>query len=150
QREDFLTLEVHPDGDFVRVFNNSEFKDEEIGGFIIRQNVAGRPVSLFRFPPETLLKTQTYTTVWSASSLSNHNPPSELVNRGHHQWRTGPKCTTILCKPNGQPVSWTKVVCPRDKEGKRLSNPPADAAYYSHRSKTSSFDGMTETRVWRP
>ena len=49
-----------------------------------------------------------------------------------------------------QPVSWTKVVCPRDKEGKRFSNPPADAAYYSHRSKTSSFDGMTERRVRRP
>ena len=38
-------------------------QDEEIGGFIIRQNVAGRPVSLFRFPPGTLLKSQTYTTV---------------------------------------------------------------------------------------
>lgn len=49
-----------------------------------------------------------------------------------------------------QPVSWTKVVCPRDKEGKRFSNPPADAAYYSHRSKTSSFDGMTDRQVWRP
>ena len=49
-----------------------------------------------------------------------------------------------------QAVSWTKVVCPRDKEGKRFSNPPADAAYYSHRSKTNSFDGMTDRQVWRP
>ena len=56
----------------------------------------------------------------------------------------------IIMESFSQPVSWTKVVCPRDREGKRFSNPPADAAYYSHRSKTSSFDGMTERRIWRP
>ncbi|CAH3156647.1 unnamed protein product [Porites lobata] len=148
-RDDNVHLKAEAEALNAKVINLGA-KDEEIGGFIIRQNVAGRPVSLFRFPPETLLKIQTYTTVWSASSLSNHNPPSEFVNRDHHQWRTGPKCTTILCKPNGQPVSWTKVVCPRDREGKRFSNPPADAAYYSHRSKTSSFDAITERRIWRP
>ena len=47
----------------LHVFLIISLQDEEIGGFIIRQNVAGRPVSLFRFPPETLLKIQTYTTV---------------------------------------------------------------------------------------
>ena len=56
----------------------------------------------------------------------------------------------IIMESFSQPVSWTKVVCPRDGEGKRFSNPPADAAYYSHRSKTSSFDAITERRIWRP
>ena len=56
----------------------------------------------------------------------------------------------IIMESFSQPVSWTKVVCPRDREGKRFSNPPADAAYYSHRSKTSSFDAITERRIWRP
>ena len=55
-------------------------QDEEIGGFIIRQNVAGRPVSLFRFPPETLLKTQTYTTVRIDTKLIENEEMIVAVN----------------------------------------------------------------------
>ena len=39
------------------------FQDEEIGGFMIQQNVAGRPVTVFRFPPRTRLKALSHATV---------------------------------------------------------------------------------------
>ena len=38
-------------------------QDEEIGGFMIQQNVAGRPVTVFRFPPRTRLKALSHATV---------------------------------------------------------------------------------------
>ncbi|XP_078348214.1 lamin-B1.S-like isoform X3 [Oculina patagonica] len=105
-------LEVNPDGNYVRVFNTSSFKDEEIGGYMIQQNVAGRPVTVFRFPPRTRLKALTNATVWSAASLSRHNPPSDFLWKDQHKWGTGPECTTILCKPNGQAVAWTTAAYP--------------------------------------
>ncbi|KAJ7382979.1 Intermediate filament tail domain-containing protein [Desmophyllum pertusum] len=105
-------LEVNPDGNYVRVFNTSSFKDEEVGGYMIQQNVAGRPVTVFRFPPRTRLKALSHATVWSAASLSRHNPPSDFLWKDQHKWGTGPECTTILCKPNGQAVAWTTAAYP--------------------------------------
>ena len=40
--------------------------------------------------------------VWSASSLAQHNPPTDFLWKEQNKWGTGPECTTILCKPNGQ------------------------------------------------
>ena len=37
------------------------------------------------------------------------------MNRDHHQWTTGPKCTTILCKPNGQVRQAFVSCCTWDK-----------------------------------
>ncbi|KAK2569155.1 Lamin-A [Acropora cervicornis] len=86
--------------------------DEEIGGYMIQQNVAGRPVTVFRFPPRTRLKALSHASVWSAASLSRHNPPSDFLWKEQHKWGTGPECTTILCKPNGQAVAWTTAAYP--------------------------------------
>lgn len=105
-------LEVNPAGKFVRLFNTSTFQDEEIGGFMIQQNIAGRPVTVFRFPPRTMLKANAHVTVWSASSLAQHKPPSDFLWKDQHKWGTGPECTTILCKPNGQAVAWTTAAFP--------------------------------------
>ena len=44
-------------------FNVFYSKDEEIGGHMIQQNVAGRPVTVFRFPPRTKLKALSHATV---------------------------------------------------------------------------------------
>lgn len=79
---------------------------------MIQQNVAGRPVTVFRFPPRTRLKALTHATVWSAQSLARHNPPSDFLWKDQHKWGTGPECTTILCKPNGQAVAWTTAAYP--------------------------------------
>ncbi|XP_028397529.1 lamin-B2-like [Dendronephthya gigantea] len=122
-------LEVNPSGKYVRLFNSSTFQDEEIGGFMIQQNISGSPVTVFRFPPRTKLKANSHVTVWSAVSLVPHNPPSDFLWKDQHKWGTGPECTTILCKPNGQAVAWTtaafpfgipKPVSSREEEGESL------------------------------
>lgn len=43
-------------------------QDENIGGHIIQQNMNGRPVGMFRFPPKTVLKAGAYTTVSQSST----------------------------------------------------------------------------------
>ena len=47
-------------------------QDEEIGGFMIQQNVAGRPVTVFRFPPRTRLKALSHATV--SIAITNLHP----------------------------------------------------------------------------
>ena len=78
-------------------------QDEEIGGFILQQNVGGHPVAVFRFPARTKLKSKGVVTVWSGlNDPIKHQPPSDFVWREQLTWGTGPECTTIVCKPNGQ------------------------------------------------
>eukprot|EP00794_Sanderia_malayensis_P018175 gene18175-19989_t len=105
-------LEVNPDGRYVRLFNTSAFLDEEIGSFMLQQNVGGKPVSIFRFPPRTRLKANAHITVWSACSHARHSPPSDFLWKEQHKWSTGPECTTIFCKPNGQAIAWTTASYP--------------------------------------
>lgn len=56
-------------------------QDEEIGGYMVQQNVSGRPVTVFRFPPRTRLKALSHTTVreleqnehGNVSNFANHS-----------------------------------------------------------------------------
>nr|CAB3263458.1 lamin-B2-like [Phallusia mammillata] len=100
-------VEVDDEGRFVRVHNSSPTLCENIGGCLLQQNVAGHPVAVFRFPPRTKLQPCHTTTVWCSGSLEAiHDPPSHYVWKQLDKWGTGPECTTILCKPNGQAVAW--------------------------------------------
>ncbi|XP_077967124.1 uncharacterized protein LOC120343340 isoform X2 [Styela clava] len=100
-------LQVADDGSCVVVSNTSATQEENIGGFMLQQSVGGHPVAVFRFPPRTRLKPSTTTTVWSARALNGvHNPPFHYVWSQLDKWGTGPECTTILCKPNGQAIAW--------------------------------------------
>lgn len=40
--------------------------------------------------------------VWAAASEAKHQPPSDFLWREQNKFKTGPNCTTILCKPNGE------------------------------------------------
>ncbi|XP_078486873.1 uncharacterized protein LOC100186516 isoform X2 [Ciona intestinalis] len=100
-------VQVDENGDFVRVHNTSATKEEEIGGFLLQQNVAGHPVAVFRFPPRTRLQPGHSATVWSNNSLNGaHDPPTHYLWKQLDKWGTGPECTTILCRPNGQAIAW--------------------------------------------
>ncbi|XP_052240589.1 uncharacterized protein LOC127851093 isoform X4 [Dreissena polymorpha] len=103
---DVKILEVNQDGKFVRLFNDGS-QEIEFGGYMIQQNVGGHPVAVFRFPPRTKFPEESTITVWSGSQDPvEHQPPRDFVWREQHKWGTGPECTTILCKPNGQAVAW--------------------------------------------
>ncbi|XP_060086406.1 uncharacterized protein LOC132565720 [Ylistrum balloti] len=104
---DIKILEVNQEGKYVRLSNDSE-QETEFGGFMIQQNVGGHPVAVYRFPGRAKFPKQSTITVWSGSNEAIlHQPPTDYVWKEQTKWGTGPECTTILCKPNGQAIAWT-------------------------------------------
>ncbi|CAL1537650.1 unnamed protein product [Lymnaea stagnalis] len=104
---DLKVLEVSQDGKYVRLINDGP-AEIEFGGYMIQQNVGGHPVAVFRFPPHTKFASDSTITVWAAINDSQlHNPPTDFFWKEQQKWGTGPECTTILCRPNGQAVAWT-------------------------------------------
>ncbi|XP_069484580.1 lamin tail domain-containing protein 1 isoform X2 [Ambystoma mexicanum] len=98
--------EVHPNGHFVRLFNSSLDTEDDVGGYLLQQNVRGYPVSMYRFPPKMRVRANAALLVWAAEANATHNPPSDLVWKELSKFGTGPEYTTILCKPSGQAVAW--------------------------------------------
>eukprot|EP00061_Rhincodon_typus_P007115 g28464.t1 len=46
-------IEVAANGHFVRLLNISLNMEEDIGNYILQQNIGGHPVTVYRFPPRT-------------------------------------------------------------------------------------------------
>ncbi|XP_041592360.1 lamin tail domain-containing protein 1 isoform X5 [Vulpes lagopus] len=103
---DIKIAEVNVKGLFVKLINSSLDKELEIGGHILQQNVNGQTISLYRFLPNVVMQANCTVTVWAAASEAKHQPPSDFLWREQNKFKTGPNCTTILCKPNGEAVAW--------------------------------------------
>ncbi|XP_073506362.1 lamin tail domain-containing protein 1 isoform X2 [Phyllobates terribilis] len=110
--------EVQPGGHFVRIVNRSLDKEEDIGGYLLQQNVRGHPVSIYRFPPKSRVLASCDVTVWASAAGVPHKPPTDFLWKEQNKFVTDPKCTTILCKPNGQAVAWFTPL--REKSRKSL------------------------------
>ncbi|XP_069619203.1 lamin tail domain-containing protein 1 isoform X2 [Ranitomeya imitator] len=110
--------EVQPDGHFVRIVNRSLDKEEDIGGYLLQQNIRGHPVSIYRFPPKSRVLASCDVTVWVSAAGFPHKPPTDFLWKEQNKFVTEPKCTTILCKPNGQAVAWFTPL--REKTRKSL------------------------------
>ncbi|KAM5332384.1 lamin tail domain-containing protein 1 [Glossophaga mutica] len=89
---------------YVKLNNSS--KERDIGNHILQQNVNGQAVSLFHFPPNTIVHANSTVTVWTAASKAKHQPPSDFLWEEENNFSTSPDCTTILCKPNGEAIAW--------------------------------------------
>ena len=75
----------------------------EFGDYLLKQQVGGHPVSVYRFPPRMTIHPRGLITVWSGQADPlQHQPPMDFVFLEQRRWGTGPECTTILCKGNGQ------------------------------------------------
>ncbi|KAL8614242.1 hypothetical protein ACOMHN_026459 [Nucella lapillus] len=99
---DLKIFEVHPDGKYVRLLNEG-VQEIEFGGYMLQQNVGGHPVAVFRFPPRTKFDPDSTVAVYAGCSDHKlHSPPQDFVWKEQQKWGTGPECTTILCRPNGQ------------------------------------------------
>ncbi|XP_070199306.1 uncharacterized protein [Littorina saxatilis] len=104
---DLKIFEVQQDGKYVRLLNDG-VQEVEFGGFMLQQNVGGHPVAVFRFPPRTKFAPNSTITVYAGCNDHKlHNPPTEFIWKEQQKWGTGPECTTILCRPNGQAIAWT-------------------------------------------
>ncbi|XP_060114515.1 lamin tail domain-containing protein 1 [Heteronotia binoei] len=99
-------VELHPSGHFVKIINSSPNTEEDIGDYILQQNVNGHPISSYKFPPRIRMKTNSEIKVWTASSKMTHKPPIRFLWEKLDKFILGPHCTTILCNPSGQAVAW--------------------------------------------
>ncbi|CAH2278482.1 Hypothetical predicted protein [Pelobates cultripes] len=88
-------------GKFVRIINASPEEEEDIGGYILQQNVCGHPVSVYRFPPKIRITAGCAVTVWAATANAPHNPPSDFLWKELKTFITERRCTTILSNANG-------------------------------------------------
>ncbi|XP_008050147.1 lamin tail domain-containing protein 1 [Carlito syrichta] len=103
---DIKIAEVNTRGLFVKLVNTSLDKELTIGDHILQQNVNGQTISLYRFPPNIIMQANSTVKVWAAASEAKHQPPSDFLWKEQDKFRTSSDCTTILCKPNGQAVTW--------------------------------------------
>ncbi|XP_075711898.1 lamin tail domain-containing protein 1 isoform X2 [Rhinoderma darwinii] len=115
---DLEITEVNPGGNFVRIANRSLDKEEDIGGYLLQQNIRGHPVSIYRFPPKSKVLASCDVTVWASSAGVPHKPPTDFLWKEQNKFVTELKCTTILCNPNGQAVAWFTPI--RNKTSKSL------------------------------
>ncbi|XP_009463397.1 PREDICTED: lamin tail domain-containing protein 1 [Nipponia nippon] len=98
--------EVDPGGHFVKILNCAPKKEENIGDYLLKQDIQGQPVAVFRFPPETRMGPNSTVTVWAADATVLHKPPSDFLWKDLERFRTSLDCATILCEPSGQAVAW--------------------------------------------
>lgn len=55
--------EVDPDGHFIKILNCAPEKEENIGNYVLKQDIQGQPVAEFCFPPETRMEANSTVTV---------------------------------------------------------------------------------------
>ncbi|KAM9578493.1 lamin tail domain-containing protein 1 [Guaruba guarouba] len=98
--------EVDQGGHFVKIQNHATKEDENIGGYLLKQDIKGQPVAVFRFPSETKMEPNSTVTVWAADATVIHRFPSDLLWKNLRRFRTNLDCATILCEPSGKAVAW--------------------------------------------
>lgn len=99
--------EVNKNGYYIRLLNVSSTLEEDVSNYSIQQMVSSMPVAVYRLPNPTKLAPGTTLTVWSRTDEVEQEPPHTFVWHEQRRWGTGPECTTILAKPNGQVRSHT-------------------------------------------
>ena len=101
--------EVNKNGYYVRLLNLSNTVDENLSNYTIQQVVSTMPVAVFRIPANTKLAPGHTMTVWSRTDDVEQQPPHTFIWYEQEKWGTGPECTTILAKPNGQVKEIKKI-----------------------------------------
>ncbi|XP_009955194.1 PREDICTED: lamin tail domain-containing protein 1 [Leptosomus discolor] len=96
------TAEVDPGRHFVKILNYAPAKDESIGDYLLKQEVQGQPMSVFRFLPETRMRPNSTVTAWAADATVLHKPPSDFLWKELKRFRTTSDCATVLREPTGQ------------------------------------------------
>ncbi|CAF0848200.1 unnamed protein product, partial [Brachionus calyciflorus] len=99
--------EVNKNGYYIRLLNVSNKYEEDLSNYTIQQMVSSMPVAVFRLPYPTKLEPGHTITIWARTDEVEQQLPHTFVWNEQDKWGTGPECTTVLAKPNGQAVSWT-------------------------------------------
>ncbi|KAM4723102.1 lamin tail domain-containing protein 2 [Rhinophrynus dorsalis] len=92
-----------------------------MSGYILWQLEGNYPVSMYRFPLNTLLPGLHHITIWTSAAKVSHNPPTDFVWNGRVYFRSNPQCITVLSRPSGQPVASYSV--PKSLVPAKTDNP---------------------------
>nr|XP_056702445.1 lamin tail domain-containing protein 1 [Euleptes europaea] len=109
-------VELHPRGHYVKIINSSPNTEEDIGDYVLQQNVNGHPISTYKFSPRIRMKANSQIKVWAESSQMIHQPPTHFLWKNLDKFILGPECTTILCNPSGQAVAWYNPINRKQKQ----------------------------------
>ncbi|TPP56727.1 hypothetical protein FGIG_10435 [Fasciola gigantica] len=101
--------EVDPDGRFARIWNSSHQSEFDLGKHQVQQKINDELVNQYQFPAGFRLSTRTLVTLWAGGD-STFGPfefsPKDIKCQTVAHWVYGPSCTTMLCDPSGQVISW--------------------------------------------
>ncbi|KAM4618073.1 lamin tail domain-containing protein 2 [Discoglossus pictus] len=103
-------IEVNSLGHFIRILNSSPYQQYDLSCYILWQLENNHPVSMYRFPINTVLPALQHITVWVSAAKVSHKPPIDLSWKGRMYFRSNPQCITVLSRPNGQPVTYYQAV----------------------------------------
>ncbi|XP_028917406.1 lamin tail domain-containing protein 2 [Ornithorhynchus anatinus] len=93
-------------GRFVRLQNTSPDESVDLGGHTLQRRLHGYPVSVYRFPPRTLLPPAHHITVWGSESKARpHKRPTDAMTSGQQTFRGGPGYASTLVSPSGEVLS---------------------------------------------
>ncbi|KYO41548.1 lamin tail domain-containing protein 2 isoform B [Alligator mississippiensis] len=99
-------ISVDPKGRFIRILNSSSDQDVDMSGYILQQWIGGFPVSIYRFPTNTVLPARHHITIQDARTNSIHKGHAGKKPRAQQFFQWGPECTTILSNAKGHNLSW--------------------------------------------
>ncbi|XP_036873941.2 lamin-B2 isoform X2 [Manis javanica] len=100
--------EVDPEGRFVQLRNSSE-KDQSLGNWRIKRQVAEGEEIAYKFTPKYVLRAGQTVRVWAAGAGVAHSPPSALVWKSQGSWGTGESSRTVLVNADGEEVAMRTV-----------------------------------------
>lgn len=101
--------EVDLEGHFVKLRNNSR-QDQQLGAWVLKRFLSGRPDITFKFPPRFSIKAGETVTVWASGAGMQANPPTDLVWKQQQSWGLGDDLRIVLINPSGEEMAVRKVI----------------------------------------
>ncbi|GFR17864.1 lamin Dm0 [Trichonephila clavata] len=98
-------VEVHdhdPEGKYIKLYNKGSTEIPLGGWQLIRR--AGEQETIYKFHRTTVIKSNSYITVWSSDASAAHNPPTDFVMKGQ-KWFVADCMSSVLLNNNGEEMA---------------------------------------------
>ncbi|XP_023669633.1 lamin L3 isoform X2 [Paramormyrops kingsleyae] len=93
--------EIDPEGNYVKLRNNSEI-DQPLGGWVLRKSHAAAPDVAFQVPPSYVLGGGCTVTIWGGGAGVDSNPPTDLVWKTQRNWGAMDDVRIALVNPRSE------------------------------------------------
>ncbi|XP_055937614.1 lamin Dm0-like [Argiope bruennichi] len=98
-------VEIHDhdsEGKFIKLYNKGNTEIPLGGWQLIRR--AGEQETIYKFHRTTVIKSNSYITVWSSDAGVAHNPPTDFVMKGQ-RWFVADNMSSVLLNNNGEEMA---------------------------------------------